>query len=204
MMSLIQVQGVRQIPRTAEAIRLQSPVAIRNAREDVTRVNRLVGAANEALDNEAEDRCRIVRRMIDPPSLCIWRYDNRGDPVTRAPAITLRRCHVIPEAAIFVIGDDDEHVLPLRALLQVRNHIRDVLIAGEDIGIAGVLVQRALRLVEGDGRKLTGIDVGDELYAIDAAVPKVICASLGTGCIIGVEIKGLVMGLELVGSSVDM
>src|SRR3546814_14537615 len=69
---------------------------------------------------------------------------------------------MIPPAAILVEGDDDEHLLPLRALLQRVDHSGDMAIAGVDIRIAGVHVEIALRLVEGNRRQRARLDIGEE------------------------------------------
>jgi len=55
---------------------------------------------------------------------------------------------MIPEAAVLVIGDHDQHVLPLWAFLQMRNDFRDMQIAWEDCCIAGMFVEITLWLVK--------------------------------------------------------
>ncbi len=70
---------------------------------------------------------------------------------------------MVPDAAVLVIGDDDQHVRPLRALFQMRDDIGDVLIAVQHVGIAGMLVEIALRLVERHLRQRAGVDRLDEL-----------------------------------------
>ena len=97
----------------------------------------------------------------------------------RPPAIALRRRDVIPEAAVLVIGDDDEHVRPLRALLEMRDDVGDVRVAGQHVGIARMLVEIALRLVERDLRQLAGIDRLDELGAVQAAIAQMLGARRG-------------------------
>src|SRR3546814_3795221 len=92
---------------------------------------------------------------------------------------------MIPPAAILVEGDDDEHLLPLRALLQRVDHSGDMAIAGVDIRIAGVHVEIALRLVEGNRRQRARLDIGEEFVCprrlTQAAVAQVPGARRGAG-----------------------
>src|SRR3546814_8213309 len=92
---------------------------------------------------------------------------------------------MIPPAAILVEGDDDEHLLPLRALLQRVDHSGDMAIAGVDIRIAGVHVEIALRLVEGNRRQRARLDIGEEFVGprrlTQAAVAQVPGARRGAG-----------------------
>src|SRR5438132_578219 len=83
-------------------------------------------------------------------SIRILRRDTRPRPPAVAPAGTRRRRHVIPETAVLVVGDDHRHLRPLRARAQARKHVGDVLIAPGEIGVAGMLIDAAGRLVEGD------------------------------------------------------
>jgi hypothetical protein len=55
----------------------------------------------------------------------------------RSPA---GRRHVVPEAAVLVVGDDHQHVLPLRAGAQLVEQAGDVRVAGHDVGVAGCCV----------------------------------------------------------------
>ncbi len=56
----------------------------------------------------------------------------------------------------------------------MRDDIGQMLVAGGDVGIAAMLVEVALWLVEGDGRQLAVVDRLDELGAIEAAVPQML------------------------------
>ncbi len=93
-------------------------------------------------------------------SYCVWstvpffgvgRHDDGRNTGTRTPTVSLRHFGVVVEAAVFVVSHDDQHVLPLRAGLQLGNQISNVRIAVSDVGVAVVLVQVALRLVERHG-----------------------------------------------------
>ena len=79
---------------------------------------------------------------------------------------------MVPDATVLVVSDDDHHVLVLRACLQ-RGHDRgDVLVAVGDVGIAVVLVHRAVRLVESDRRQGAVRDVGQELRGRQGCPPR--------------------------------
>src|SRR5262249_16036018 len=57
--------------------------------------------------DELQDRGRVVDRVVDEATLGEGRDDDGGVPGPRAPVIDLRRSHMVPQAAILVIGDDD-------------------------------------------------------------------------------------------------
>jgi hypothetical protein len=44
---------------------------------------------------------------------------------------------MVSKTAIFVVCDDHNHLFPLRTLLQMRNYIGDVCIAGLHIRVSG-------------------------------------------------------------------
>lgn len=91
------------------------------------------------------------------------RRDNDGrDPAARSPTIAFRWRGVIPYAAIFIIGDDDQHMRPLRAFFQMPDDVGNMRIARLDIRVAGMLVQITLRFVEGNLRQSARIDCLDE------------------------------------------
>src|SRR6516165_9750090 len=109
--------------------------------------------------------------MVDKPLLREGRNDQRRDAGPGAPAVTFRRRDMVPKPTVFVIGDDHHHVRPLRTLLQMSDDIGYVLIAIQHIGITRMLVQIALRLVEGDLRERSTVDSLDELAAAKPAIP---------------------------------
>ena len=102
--------------------------------------------------DKTQDRRRVIQRMIDEAFPGERRNDQRRNAASRPPAVRLRRPDMIPEAAVIIVSHDDEHMLPLRALLEMSDYVRDVLVARQSVGIAGMLVQIALRLVERDRR----------------------------------------------------
>src|SRR4029450_10918394 len=57
--------------------------------------------------DELDDRCRVVRRVIDIATLGIRRAEERRDACAWPPAVTLGRRDMIPEATIFIVGHDD-------------------------------------------------------------------------------------------------
>src|SRR5262245_10863678 len=67
--------------------------------------------------------------MIDKPPLREGRDDQRRDSGSGTPAVSFWRRCMIPEPAILVIGDDHHHTRPLRAFLQRRDDVGDVLVA---------------------------------------------------------------------------
>ncbi len=70
---------------------------------------------------------------------------------------------MVPIAAILVIGDDDGARGKELAAADIVDDPGDMAIAGRDIGIAGMLVVAAERLVEDHRRQVAGGDVGEEV-----------------------------------------
>jgi hypothetical protein len=86
---------------------------------------------------------------------------------------------VVPEAAVLIVGDDHQHVFPLRASLQMRDHIGDMLIARRGIGIAGVLVKIPLRLEKRDLRERSRVNDLDEFGTLEFPRPSSVRHALG-------------------------
>ena len=118
----------------------------------IARCNTRQHRQTEAAGDEAQDRGCVIGGVIDEMPFGERRNNNRRSPRPRAPAIPLWRRDMIPESAIFVIGDDHQHTLPLRTLLEVSNEIREVHVARQYIGVSRMLVQIALWLIECDLR----------------------------------------------------
>ena len=70
---------------------------------------------------------------------------------------------MVPGTAVFVVGNHDHHVAPLRACAQLGDEIRDVRIAIRDRSVAWVLIEIALRLVERDRRQAACGDIGEQV-----------------------------------------
>ena len=60
-----------------------------------------------------QDRGRVVGLVVHEVTSSVGRDHERRDARSRTPAVHDRRRHVIPEAAVLVIGDDDRGVPPL-------------------------------------------------------------------------------------------
>src|SRR6185436_19819461 len=124
----------------------------------------------EAARDELEDRGRVVEGLVDVPLARERRDDDRGDARARPPAVAparpLRRRHVVPEAAVLVVGNDDGHPLPLGRFLQFQQEIIQVLVAARHVRIARMLVQPAHRLVERDLRQRALVDGGGEVVVV--------------------------------------
>jgi hypothetical protein len=94
--------------------------------------------------------------VIDRSLLGKRRDDDRRNPVARPQLVGLWCGTVISRADVFVVGHDHDHVVPLRARLELPNHACDVIVAGLDRCVPGMLVQVALGLVEHDLRQKRG------------------------------------------------
>src|SRR5262249_48841964 len=96
----------------------------------ITRGQRRGGAP--ALD-ELEDGDRLILVTIDAPLPDEGGDEDARDADTHAPPIgTHWRHHVVPTATILIIRNNDDAVLPDRAVLHRLDEIGDVLLAGDD------------------------------------------------------------------------
>jgi hypothetical protein len=79
--------------------------------------------------------------MIDKATFYIRTDEDRWNAGTGAPfLVDDGRRNVIPEAAVLVIGDDDEGVLAVGAVEDVIDQFDGMVLAIGNIGIAGVFV----------------------------------------------------------------
>src|SRR3546814_18302780 len=91
-------------------------------------------------------------------------HDSRY-PRTGPPAVSLRRRHMIPPTAVFVVRHNNDGVCQLRPALNMIDNGSEVTVAGGHIGIASLHIQAALRLIEGNGRSPAGIDIPEQAIA---------------------------------------
>src|SRR5262249_46895548 len=99
--------------------------------------------------------------------LGVWRDHNAGDAGAVAPdAVGVRRADVVPAAAVLIVGDDDGSVGPVGTVLHGVDNVGDMLLASQQVGVAGVLVVRAERFDEGDGRQAAVGEIGEEVVLV--------------------------------------
>src|SRR5215471_17868584 len=142
--------------------------------------------------DQLEDRGRVVRRAVDKALLGEGRDDDGRHARARAPAVALGWRHMVPEAAVLVVGDDHRDRVPDRAGLDTLEDVRDVRIARLDLGTARVLVYAAARLIPGHSRQRAAVDVSEEILQI----LEVLLARLGATRIVPEEDEGLVVKAE--------
>jgi GGDEF domain-containing protein len=151
-----QMQGRGQVAHRRLAARAHGLVAPLQAIE---------GLQVEDPRDQAQDRAGVIDRVVHR-ALARERRDHQCRHA-RVPAPSDRPWAAprVPPAAVLVDGDDDDHVRPLRTLLQVLHRPHDMPVAAGDVGVAGMHVEVALRLVEGHRRQLAGARVGEEAVA---------------------------------------
>src|SRR5262249_22172987 len=119
--------------------------------------------AKPALD-EFEYRHGLVLVVVDNSLPDEGRDDDGGNADANSPTVrTHRRDDVGPTAAVLVLRHDDDAGFPDLAVLHGLDQVGDVLLAGDDIGVARVLVVLADRLDESDRRQFSGGDIGEEI-----------------------------------------
>src|SRR5207253_3739977 len=87
-------------------------------------------------------------------------------PPAIAPAWPGRRRHMIPEPAVFVIGDDHDHARPLRPAPQSLENVGDMGVAAHQVRVGRMLIEAPGRLVEHHSWQAAGVDVTQEVFAI--------------------------------------
>ena len=76
--------------------------------------------------------------MVDVTLLCERRDHNRRHAGPRAPSVDRRGRDVIPEPAVFVVGEHDDGVLPVLAVLNGLHQRGDVILSASDVAVLGV------------------------------------------------------------------
>src|SRR5260370_16880096 len=83
---------------------------------------------SEAVLDRLENRKRVVLRVVHKTTLGTRSDDDSRNARTIAPDAVDWRCHVIPTAAVFVIGHNDERVVPIVAVAHCAHKIHDLLL----------------------------------------------------------------------------
>src|ERR1700722_13384724 len=91
------------------------------------------------------------------------RDDDRGHPCAGPPPIDFRGRHMIPDAAVLGVGDDDDGIVPDEAFLDLIDDRRRVIVAADKVGIARMLVIGTNRLIETYRRKRAIPDRADHV-----------------------------------------
>ena len=116
--------------------------------------------------DQFENRGRFVVRVIDKPPLCERRDDDGRHAQPGSPAVHLWWRYVVPTAARFVVRNDDHAVFPNRALLHPLHEPGDILLPFQQGRISQMLVFRADRLDERNGRQRPGAQSSDEIFGV--------------------------------------
>ena len=98
------------------------------------------GGEAEAVLEGGKDRGGVVKGAVDEPLAGQRRHHEGRNPGSRPPAITGRRGHMIPEAAIFIPGDNHGGGRPLGAAFQALDQVADMAVARLHLGVTRVLV----------------------------------------------------------------
>src|SRR5215468_9386377 len=102
--------------------------------------------------------------MVNEALLGIGRDDDQWDAAAVAPdAIVVRRRNVVPAAAVLVVSDKDGCMGPIGAVLDGVDDVGHVLLASEQVGVAGVLVVWAERLDKADSGKIANVEIVEEI-----------------------------------------
>src|SRR5512132_4069448 len=103
----------------------------------------------EPLLDRLEDRAEVVGGVIDEAALDREADGDQRDARPRSPTVADRRRDVVPVAAVLVVGDNDQHVAIERAPLQALDQLAEMSVAIGDVGVTGMQIELADRLVEG-------------------------------------------------------
>src|SRR5208337_794476 len=93
-------------------------------------------------------------------------HDGRDAGAVTPAGVGVGRSDMVPAAAVLVVGDDDRGVRPVGAALDGMHDVGDVLLARQQVGVAGVLVVLANRLDEADGGQVATGQVGEKVILV--------------------------------------
>src|SRR6266852_4483680 len=150
---------------------------------------------SEAVLDRPENRKRVVLRVVHKTTLGTRSDDDSRNTRTIAPDAVDWRCHVIPTAAVFVIGHNDERVVPIVAVSHCAHKISNVLLTLQQAGVSGMLIVGSQRLNKGDRRQAFLLQIHEEVVFIlqvcrgyriaDAILERSIVVIIGEGLMDG-------------------
>src|SRR5260370_14295056 len=98
---------------------------------------------SEAVLDRLENRKRVVLRVVHKTTLGTRSDDDSRNTRTIAPDAVDWRCHLIPTAAVLVIGHHAERVVPIVAVSHCAHKISNGLLTLPHAGASGMLLVRA-------------------------------------------------------------
>src|SRR6516165_6109735 len=122
----------------------------------------------EAIDflDGLKNRQRVVVTVIDVAFLGEWTNHECWNARAVAPDSLYRWRYMVPPSAMLVVGNDNERLIPIRACLHGGHDIGNVLLAGQQVCIPGVLIIWAQRFNEGNRRKRTVLQVREKVVLV--------------------------------------
>src|SRR5215471_3687009 len=141
------VDQLNSQPRAeVEVVRAEANLAA--AFDRVAQVADVRAHAGESLESKAprdelEDRGRVVEGVIDIVLLRHWPEADRRDTRAWPPPVAVGRWHLVPEAAVLVVGHDDQRRRPCGARLDLPEQLGDVHVTAEYVGVTRVLIVAA-------------------------------------------------------------
>src|SRR5260370_10155083 len=160
-------------------------------------IERVQWFQSEAFFDCLENRKRVVLSVVHKMVLGQRSDNDSGNARTIAPDAGNWRCHVIPAAAVFVIGHNDESVAPIVAVFHCAHKIRNVLLTLQQAGVSGMLIVGSQRLNKDDRRQAFGLQIQEEVVLIlqvrggywiaDAILERSIVVIIGEGLVVPLE-----------------
>src|SRR5262249_50152075 len=151
----------RMVSRVRSTVRVWQATKKRNSASESERGGQIAHPSTHAgqrleiepTSDEPQDRGRVVAGVVDEGAPGEGRGGEGGEAGGRPPAVAGGRRHVVPEAAVLVIGDDDRRALPGGARLDAVHDVGDVPVTRQDRRVARMLVEATLGFVEDDLRQ---------------------------------------------------